>query len=62
MAKMPLVEVIVKLDPTTTVQFMSRRLQAEAWDAGLRHALTWLGLKQYADVMGADNPHKETDA
>lgn len=28
-----------------------------AWEAGLRHALAWLGLKQYGDVMAKDNPH-----
>jgi hypothetical protein len=61
MAKMVPVEVIVKLDPTTTVQFMAQRLQAEAWEAGMRHALTWLGLKQYGDVMAGDNPHRKAD-
>jgi hypothetical protein len=30
---------------------------AEAWLEGMNHALTWLGLKQYADVMAKDNPH-----
>ncbi|WP_427130348.1 hypothetical protein [Pseudarthrobacter sp. S9] len=32
--------------------------QSEAWEAGLRHALAWLGLKHYGDVMAKDNPHK----
>lgn len=32
-----------------------------AWESGMRHALAWLGLKQYGDVMAADNPHKEAE-
>jgi hypothetical protein len=31
---------------------------AEAWEAGMRHALAWLGLRNYGDVMAKDNPHK----
>lgn len=36
-----------------------RAVEAAAWESGMRHALTWLGLKQYGDVMAADNPHRE---
>lgn len=35
--------------------------QSEAWEAGLRHALTWLGLKQYGEVMAKDNPHRNVE-
>jgi len=34
-----------------------QRERAEAWHEGMTHALTWLGLKQYAEVMAKDNPH-----
>lgn len=37
------------------------RHQAAAWESGMRHALAWLGLKQYGDVMAADNPHKDAE-
>lgn len=32
---------------------------AGIWEAGMRHALTWLGLKQYGDVMANDNPYRK---
>ena len=32
---------------------------ASIWEAGMRHALTWLGLKQYGDVMAKDNPYRK---
>ncbi|MFC0456742.1 hypothetical protein ACFFGR_09330 [Arthrobacter liuii] len=34
-----------------------KEAEAAAWEAGLRHALAWLGLKQFGDVMAKDNPH-----
>lgn len=36
-----------------------KAVEAAAWESGMRHALAWLGLKQYGDVMANDNPHKE---
>lgn len=35
---------------------------AQIWEQGLRHALTWLGLKQYGDVMAKDNPYRKVGA
>ena len=31
--------------------------EAAAWHEGMTHALTWLGLKHYGEVMGKDNPY-----
>jgi|GEM_PF-6232276 len=58
MAKLAPVEMVIKVEGLDQFKAYAVEAQAAAWDAGLRHALTWLGLKQYADVMGADNPHK----
>lgn len=33
----------------------------DAWEQGLRHALAWLGLKHYGDVMTKDNPHRKAE-
>lgn len=32
---------------------------ANVWEQGMRHALTWLGLKHYGDVMAKDNPYRK---
>lgn len=63
MAKAPPLEIVVRVvrceegGTWTMSDAEFKRALAEEWEAGMNHALTWLGLKQYADVMGKDNPH-----
>lgn len=55
---------MLKLQRPTPVAIAAqviKSLESDAWEAGMRHALTWLGLKQYADVMAKDNPHGKVE-
>lgn len=56
-----LVPLVIKVEGMPQLAERLARAEAEAWEAGMRHALTWLGLKQYADVMTKDNPHKRPE-
>jgi hypothetical protein len=53
MAKAEAATVVVKVIRANELS----AIEAAAWHEGMTHALTWLGLKQYADVMAKDNPH-----
>jgi hypothetical protein len=57
MAKTTPLEMVIKVEGLDQFKAYAVEAQHAAWDAGMRHALTWLGLKQYADVMAKDNPH-----
>lgn len=52
------VEMVIRVEGLDQFKKLAAEAQAAAWEEGLRHALTWLGLKQYGDVMAKDNPHK----
>lgn len=58
MAKVAPLEVVIKVEGLAQFKDALTEAQALAWEAGMRHALTWLGLRQYGDVMAGDNPHK----
>jgi hypothetical protein len=32
---------------------------ASIWDQGMRHVLDWIGKRDYAEVMGMDNPYRK---
>ena len=55
MAKAP--PLIVRVEGLDQFKAALTEAQAAAWLEGMNHALTWLGLKQYAEVMSKDNPH-----
>lgn len=56
MAKLAPVEVVIKVEGLDRVKEILTEAQRDAWEAGLRHTLAWLGLKHYGDVMAKDNP------
>lgn len=61
MAKMAPIEVVIKVEGLESVKKWAAEAQSAAWESGMRHALAWLGLKQYGNVMANDNPHKEAE-
>lgn len=61
MAKLAPVEVVIRVEGLDRVKEVITESQAAAWEAGMRHALSWLGLKQYGDVMAKDNPHGKAE-
>lgn len=52
-----LVPLVIKVEGLPQLAERLANAEAEAWEAGMRHSLAWLGLKQYGDVMAKDNPH-----
>lgn len=61
MAKLAPVEVVIKVEGLDRVKELLTEAQHDAWEAGMRHALAWLGLRHYGDVMAKDNPHRKAE-
>lgn len=64
MAKVAPLEVVIRVtglkelrDLKDQIEPLIETAQSAAWLEGMNHALSWLGLKQYGDVMAKDNPH-----